>query len=92
MELNIIDEKNNKLILEIKGEGHTLANVLRKELWEDKHIKAAGYNVKHPLEGVPRLVIETDGKEDPKKALVAAVERIKKKNDELKKALKKDIK
>ena len=92
MELKVIEETKNKLIFDIKGEGHTISNMLRKELWEDKHIKVAGYNVKHPLEGIPRIVVETDGKESPKKALVAALERIKKKNDDLRKALKKEIK
>lgn len=92
MELKVISEAKNKLIFEIKGECHTLANMLRKELWEDKHIKAAGYNVTHPLEGTPRVVVETDGKESPKKAIGAAVERLVKKNDTLRKAFKKDIK
>lgn len=92
MEIKVIEDSKNRLIFDIKDEGHTLANMLRKELWQDKHVKAAGYNIKHPLDGTPQVIVETDGKESPKKALAAAVERMKKDNDELKKAFKKEIK
>ena len=60
-----------------------MANALRKELWNDSHVKIAGYNIDHPLVGNPILVVETDGKEGPKKAISSAVERLKKKKSEL---------
>ena len=82
MELKILEESKSSLKIRIEGEDHTLANVLRRELWSDSHIKVSGYNVDHPLVGNPILIVETDGKEDPKKALLLAVERIKKKNSE----------
>lgn len=80
MEVKILEETKESIKIELQGEDHTLANVLRRELWNDSHVKIAGYNVDHPLIGNPILVVETDGKEDPKKALLAAVDRIKKKN------------
>ena len=40
MEIKVIKEEKNKLIFEIQGEGHTLANALRKELWNDSKIKS----------------------------------------------------
>jgi len=64
------------MVIEIKGEGHAFCNALKEELWNDSHVKAAGYNIEHPLVGVPRLVIETDGKESPKKALAGAAKRM----------------
>ena len=88
MELNIIEKTKNKLKLEIKGEGHTFCNALRKELWNDKHLKAAGYTIEHSLVSEPTIVIETTG-EDPKKVLIAAVNGLKKKNKELKDKFKK---
>ncbi len=76
-------EEDKKFIkIEIQGEDHTLANALRRELWQDSHVKIAGYNIDHSLTGSPILVVETDGKEDPKKALTAAVVRLKKKNSD----------
>ena len=65
---------------------------LKKELWNDKHIKAAGYNIKHPVTGVPRLVVETDGAEKPKKALVEAAKRLDKTAAKFKSVFAKGIK
>jgi|TARA_Y100000034_G_C6893287_1_gene411373 DNA-directed RNA polymerase subunit L len=83
MEVKILEEEKGFIKIEIIGEDHTLANALRKELWNDSHVKVAGYNIDHPLVGNPVLIVETDGKEDPKKALNSAVDRLKKKNSEL---------
>ena len=91
MEIKVLEEKKNKLIIELKGETHTFCNALKKELWNDKHVKAAGYNIEHPLVGVPKIVVETDGK-DPKKALVDAAGRLKKTFDSLKSEFLKSIK
>jgi DNA-directed RNA polymerase subunit L len=83
MELNIVEEKKNKLVFEIKGEGHTLSNVLRKELWNDDHVKAAAYTIEHPLIALPRFILETDGA-DPRKTLQAAAKRAQKNVDKIK--------
>ncbi|MBT3394955.1 DNA-directed RNA polymerase subunit L [archaeon] len=83
MEIKILESEKNKIKIELIGEDHTLANIIRKELWNDSHIKVSGYDVKHPQIGSPILIVETDGKEDPKKALLAAVERIQKNNNDL---------
>ncbi|MBW3003224.1 DNA-directed RNA polymerase subunit L [Candidatus Woesearchaeota archaeon] len=78
MELSVLEEGKNKIIVEIKGEDHTFCNLLRKELWNDSHVKAAAYAVDHPQTTEPKMIVETDGKEDPKKALTEAAKRIKK--------------
>ena len=83
MEVNILEEKKNKIVFEITGEGHTLSNVLRKELWNDEHVKAAAYAVDHPLIEVPRFIVETDGA-DPKKTIVAAAKRVQKDLEKIK--------
>ncbi|MEA3429667.1 MAG: DNA-directed RNA polymerase subunit L [Nanoarchaeota archaeon] len=78
MELSIVEEGKNRIIVEIEGEDHTFCNILRKELWNDKHVKAAAYKVEHPEVAEPKIIVETDGKEDPKKALIEAAKRVKK--------------
>ena len=83
MELNILEEKKDKIVFELKGEGHTLSNALRKELWNDEHVKAAAYAIEHPLIDLPRIILETDGA-DPKKTLLAAAKRIQKDLEKLK--------
>ena len=77
------------MIFEIKGENHTLSNLLEKELWKDEDVKAAGYNVAHPLIGIPRMVVETKGKETAREAVEDAIKRLKKQNADFQKAFKK---
>ena len=75
MEVSIIEEKKNRLIFTISDMSHTLCNAIRKELWNDQHIKIAGYAIDHPLIKLPRFIVETDG-EDPRKTIVAAIKRL----------------
>ena len=88
MELNVLEDSKNKLVVEIKGEGHALCNALKSELWKNKKVNIAGYNIAHPLVGVPKLVIETDSGK-PKDALVDAAKKVKKEADEFLKAFNK---
>ncbi len=82
MEIKVLEKDKGKLKLEVVGEDHTLMNALRKELWEDKDTEVAGYRIDHLLIGNPILIVEH--KKDAKKALLEAVERLKKKNKEFK--------
>ena len=77
MEIKIIEDKKNRLVFDVVGESHTLTGALKKELWNDEHIKSAGYNVEHPLLNVPRFVVETDGAE-PRKVISSAIKRLQK--------------
>lgn len=81
MEVKILEEKKNKLVFNIEGDSAahpvTIANILKKELWNDEHVKAACFSVEHPLINIPTFVLETDGAE-PKKTISAAVKRISK--------------
>jgi DNA-directed RNA polymerase subunit L len=91
MELNVIEEKKGKMIFELVGASHTLCNILKKELWNDKHIKNAGYTIKHPLIGKPEFLVETDG-EDPRKVVSATCLRIKKDFEKFSEEFKKEVK
>jgi len=79
MELEFIEDTKYKVVVDIKGAGHALANSLKKELWNDKNVKVSAYNVEHPLIGVPRLIVETSSKA-ARKAILDAVERLKRQN------------
>lgn len=92
MELNIQEETKTKLVAEIKGEDATLCNLLVKELTNDKEVKHASYAVEHPSIGVPTLLVETTSKKAPRKALLDAVQRLKKLNETFKKAFEKEFK
>ena len=92
MKVKVLEEKKNRLTIEIKGEGHAFCNALKKELWNDSHVKVSAYKIAHPLVGVPTLVVETDGKEAPKKALTEAAKRLGKETDKFKTAFLKGVK
>lgn len=88
MELKIIDSNKNRLKFEIKGTKHTLCNILSKELWNDKNVSYAGYNLEHPLVSHPKIVVETE-RGSPQKVLKDAVERLKAKNKDFLSEIKK---
>jgi DNA-directed RNA polymerase subunit L len=77
MEIKVLDEKKGRIVFEIEGASHTLCNILKKELWNDRHIKTAGYTIRHPLIGKPEFVVETDG-EEPRKVVASTCQRLKK--------------
>lgn len=78
MELSILEDKKNRMVVEIRGETHSFCNAIKKELWNDKHVKVAAYDISHPFVGVPKLIVETDSNETPKKALLGASKRLEK--------------
>lgn len=91
MEINVLEESKNKLIVELKGEGHALCNAVKAELWKNKKVKVTGYNIAHPLVGIPKLVIETDSG-DPKKILIEAIKAVKKDAESFLKSFSKTVK
>ena len=92
MEIKVLDDKKNKLIIEVKGVDHTLCNALKTELYNDKHVKIATYSIRHPQISIPQIIVETDGEVSPKNALISAVDRMHKLNDKFKKEVAKEIK
>ena len=85
MEIKILDDKKNKLMVEIKGVDHTLCNAIKREMWNDNQVKVATYSINHPQIGVPKMIVETDGKVSPRNALLSAVQRLQKNNAKFKK-------
>lgn len=83
MEIKYSEETKDRIKVELIGEDHTVANAIRKELWENPNVKVSGYKVENPLVSNPILVIETEGKEEPKKALLKSLEGLRKKNKSL---------
>jgi len=80
MEIEILLDDKTELKFKIKGETHTIANMLKDELLMDSSVKFAGYNIEHPLKNEAIFDIKTNRKE-AKKVLKEAIERLKKKID-----------
>jgi len=76
-ELQIIIEKAepNRLTLRLRGEDHTLLNLIVDELNRDNHVAFAAYRQEHPLTDEYLLTVVTDGGESALEALKAAVAR-----------------
>ena len=87
MEINVLEDKKNRMVFEIEGMGHTYLNILKNELWNDDHIKVATYAIKHPEISKPKFILETEGDRSPKAALSGAVGRLKKLSDKFRKEL-----
>ncbi|MBI5390660.1 DNA-directed RNA polymerase subunit L [Candidatus Woesearchaeota archaeon] len=81
MKLTVLEESNKRVVLEIEGAGHSFCNALKSELYADEDVNVATYAIDHPLIGKPKFIVETNGKESPKKALVNAAKRLKKTNE-----------
>lgn len=77
MKIKVLEDKKTRLVVEVEGETHTFCNAIKKELWKDENVKAAGYNISHPYVGIPKIVVETNTSTTPKKALEEAIKRLK---------------
>jgi DNA-directed RNA polymerase subunit L len=78
MNITILEKKKNTLFFTV-GADHTLCNMLKKELWNDKSVTVSGYAKEHMQVGDPKFILEVSSGE-PKKALMDAIKRLKKNN------------
>jgi len=76
MDIIIVEEETSRLLFEVDGMTHTLANALKFELRNDDNVKIVGYQISHPLVGKPRFVIETKKGSNARKSVEAAVKRL----------------
>ncbi len=90
MEIEIVEEKKNKLIFKVKDVTHTFCNILKEELNNNSHVKIATYAIRHPLVGIPQFILETDGA-DPKKVLADASQKVKKHFEKFEKDIAKEV-
>ena len=72
MKLNVIESSDKKVNIELVGESETLANLLRKNLW-DAGAEQAAYMKEHPYLSMPKVIVY--GK-NPKKMLDNASQKI----------------
>jgi DNA-directed RNA polymerase subunit L len=87
MEIKILEDKKELIRVKLVGESHSLGNLLREELFNDKKVVMAGYQKEHPLFDKSILVVKTKG-EKAKDALKKAISRSEKRLKDLKKQVK----
>lgn len=79
MEIKVIESGKRKAVIELTGEDHTFANVLRSSLWESKDVDSSAYTIEHPLKGNPKLLVKMkkSSSQSTKDALKEAADRLK---------------
>lgn len=92
MELELLNKDENSMMVKIVGEDHTLCNLLRKTLHEDKHVISASYMIKHPILEHPKFYVKVKKGRSPRRALADAAGRVIESCDELRKELLKLLK
>ncbi len=80
MKLKVYEHTKKRMVFELIGTDHTFCNVLKKELWKDSTVRAAAYTIAHPLIGIPKFIVETNGQKDPKNVLKVTASKLKKHN------------
>lgn len=85
MQIDVIKASSSEMHFVMKGERHTLPNLLREKLLEDDSVEFAAYKLPHPLGNDSEFIVKTKGK-NPKKAIADALKKIDKQLAEFEKA------
>ncbi|MBI4020202.1 MAG: DNA-directed RNA polymerase subunit L [Candidatus Aenigmarchaeota archaeon] len=72
MELEIAESQKDCVKVIVKGESHTLCNLLREKSWE-AGAKQAAYMVEHPYMSDPKIIVRAA---NPKKVLRDAAQMV----------------
>ncbi len=81
MELTILKKTEKEIYIKVAGESHTLLNMLKTALLNDKQVEIATYDIKHPTISDPVLFVRTGGV-DPIEAIKKASKELVKECDE----------
>jgi DNA-directed RNA polymerase II subunit RPB11 len=73
MEIQRLD--TNDYLIIFANSGHTMGNLLQKELLQNPEVLFAGYLVPHPLETKMRVRIKTTGK-NPREIMIGCINNI----------------
>ena len=87
MNIEILEETKQKLVFKLKGEDHTILNLLRQELWNDEAVKISAYRMDHPLIGTPEMTVEVTQGNNPRKIIADAIKRLTKKLEKVKQVM-----
>ncbi len=92
MELELVEKGDGVLLLKVREEDHTLCNLLRKTLLNDKYVVAASYAIEHPLTDPPKFYVKTKKGKTPERALMDAAGQLAEQFKELQKQLQRELK
>jgi DNA-directed RNA polymerase subunit L len=84
MELKVLEKTKSRLKIEVRGESHTLLNLLRRNSWDAKADQAS-YMIEYPLVLNSKIIIKAG---NPKGVLSRAADRVIKQTQEFGRAFK----
>jgi len=84
MELKVLEKTKNRLKIEVRGESHTLLNLLRRNSWDAKADQAS-YMIEHPMLSQPKIIIKAS---NPKGVLSRATDMVIKQTQDFSKVFK----
>ncbi len=87
MDIEVKKSSANELRFVLKGERHSIPNLLRATLLEDSSVEFAAYTMPHPLGPDAEFIVKTKGK-NAKKAIADALKKMEKQLEEFEKAFK----
>jgi DNA-directed RNA polymerase subunit L len=76
MEIRLVSKTSRELVLEIKGEDHTLGNMLMKEALRHSGVEYAAYRIPHPLRDIMEFTIVVKDGYDMSKVLKEVIDRL----------------
>jgi len=85
--IEIVKASRNRLEFKLRGEDHTMANLIVKLAIKKPHVTYAAYKVEHPLIGGLTVVLATDGTITPIEVLRDVLNDIIRLSEEFRKAL-----
>ena len=92
LEVKIIEyDEEKEITLELVGEGHTFANVIREVLSDVKEVDATGYRKEHPFHEKVKIIIKAAPKKKIDKAVRTAVKDLTKLADDFCKMVEKGM-
>lgn len=77
MEIEVKKVSEKEVLLIVRGEGHTLGNLLAKQAMKHPHIVFASYRIPHPLQDRMEISIVVDENYSIDKALKEVISSIK---------------
>ncbi len=87
MEIEVKKVSEKEIVVIVRGEGHTLGNLLAKQAMMHPHVVFASYRIPHPLQDRMEISIAVDENYSVDKALKEIVDAIKTTLEEFKKKL-----
>ena len=88
MELSAIEKKKDKLRVEVRGETHTILNLIRENAWK-AGARQASYIIQHPYISQPEIIVRS---RNPAKTLKDAAQMIADDSKEFSQAFKRAMK